>query len=269
MTCDGNQREKIESKTPKKIFKNKTFKERDILVSTHLYHHRFSDNSPHETFQFTLSIRFISFLHIYLSIYLYNTQHRMSLKIYWERITNKHSIAAKDALNVLFSKIAKPDIIGRFEIVKLSLGSKAPEFQIISISDPDPNILVPMSNNSIEARVKFSYDGDAFFQLEVELLVNAPTPKFIVFPISVKVSSPHLNAIASVIYDEDNVCFCLIPEDGDPLKDLEVEAMVGDAEQHVLMDLDKLISFVKEELREIIQQYLVYPNRITVPIKMD
>ncbi|GAM28832.1 hypothetical protein SAMD00019534_120080 [Acytostelium subglobosum LB1] len=198
----------------------------------------------------------------------------MSLKIYWERINEKQSIKAKDYLNRIFASINKPDIIGRFEITSLSLGSKPPSFEIISIADPDPNIVTPIRpSNSIEARVRFSYDGDAHFMLEAELLVNAPTPKFIIFPISIKVSSPHISGIASVIYDEENVCFCLLPsgniEDDQkgPIKDLKVEAQLGDASQHVLNDLDKLINFVTDELREIIRQRLVYPNRINIPIK--
>ncbi|EFA76822.1 hypothetical protein PPL_09574 [Heterostelium album PN500] len=152
----------------------------------------------------------------------------MSLKIYWERINNeKQSNKAKDYLNRIFASIDKPDIIGKFEITSLSLGSKPPTFEIISIADPDVNILTPAPNsNSIEARVKFSYDGDAHFMLEAELLVNAPTPKFIIFPISIKVSSPHISGIASVIYDEKN-----------------------------------------DELREIIAKRMVYPNRITLSLK--
>eukprot|EP01133_Synstelium_polycarpum_P006603 gene6603-7668_t len=195
----------------------------------------------------------------------------MSLKIYWDRISEKQSLRAKDNLNRIFASIDKPDIIGRFEITSLSLGSKPPSFQIVGISDPDPNIITPSSNNAIEARVKFSYDGDALFMLEAELLVNAPTPKFIIFPIQIKVSHPHISGIASVIYDEDNVCFCLLPDgstdEKGPLKDLKVEAQLGDTAQHVLMDLDKLITFVTDELREIIQKHLVFPNRIVVPIK--
>eukprot|EP01132_Coremiostelium_polycephalum_P011817 gene11817-14454_t len=204
----------------------------------------------------------------------------MSLKIYWDRLSEKTAVRAKDHLNQMFA-INKPDIIGKFLITDLSLGSKPPTFEIISITDPDPNILENTSPNGIEARVKFSYDGDAYFMLETELIVNAPTPKFIVFPISVKVSSPNISGIASVIYDQDRVCFCLLPPSqntnneststtttaqNSPLKDLKLELILGDASQHVLMNLDKLESFIIDQLREQLEKHLIFPNRITLPI---
>ncbi|KAF2068960.1 hypothetical protein CYY_009716 [Polysphondylium violaceum] len=193
----------------------------------------------------------------------------MSLKIYWERISEKQAVRAKDHLNNLFANINKPDIIGDIKITNLSFGSKPPQFQIISISDPDPKILGSQSPSGIEARVKFSYDGDAYFMFETELIVNTPTPKFICFPISVKVSSPHFSGIASVIYDTDKVCFCLLSEDGSsPLKDLKLDTQLGDTSQHVLMNLDKLESFIVEQLREQLQKHLVFPNRITLPIEL-
>ncbi|KYQ96937.1 hypothetical protein DLAC_04257 [Tieghemostelium lacteum] len=218
----------------------------------------------------------------------------MSLKIYWERITDKHSQKAKDQLNRLFEKTEKPDVIGKIVITDLSFGKQAPSIQIIQISDPDPTILGTQSSNGIEARVKFAYHGNAYFMLETELIVNQPTPKFIVFPIRIKVSSPNISGIASVIYDEDKVCFCLLPNQNgngnnssnsnnnsgtgsanttsdntctDILKDLKIETQMGDTSQQVLMNLGKLETFIVEQLQEMLKKHLVYPNRITIPIK--
>ncbi|EGC32536.1 hypothetical protein DICPUDRAFT_38290 [Dictyostelium purpureum] len=195
----------------------------------------------------------------------------MSLKIYWDRITEKHSIKLMNHLNQQLSGLTKTyENIGELKLSNLSLGSKPPTFEIIQISDPDALILGTKSPNGIELRAKIGYEGDAFIIVQTEFKVNLPTPNFITFPVTVKVSNPKFSGIASVIYDTDKVCFCFVPpadnSEGDytPLKDFKFETQLGDSDQHVLADLDKLENFIVGEIKSLLKKYLVYPNKLTV-----
>ncbi|KAK5583083.1 hypothetical protein RB653_004673 [Dictyostelium firmibasis] len=197
----------------------------------------------------------------------------MSLKIYWDRVTEKHSIKLMNYLNERISGLTETyDMVGDMKITNLSLGSKPPKFEIVQISDPDALILGSKSPNGIELRAKISYDGDAFIEIQAEFKVNLPTPNFISFPVNVKVSNPIFSGIATVIYDTDKVCFCFLPENGDspddftPLKDVKFETQLGDSAQQVLVDLDKLQNFIVDLIKTYLKKYLVFPNKMTIPL---
>eukprot|EP00298_Acanthocystis_sp_HF-20_P013357 c20309_g1_i3.p1 GENE.c20309_g1_i3~~c20309_g1_i3.p1 ORF type:complete len:146 (-),score=53.84 c20309_g1_i3:6-443(-) len=112
-------------------------------------------------------------------------------------------------LNEKFHEIDLPDFVGKINVNQLKLGSIPPIIQLLSVSDAilsetnsenknNEELIVDELN--VRIVVAISYSGDLGFSIETELVVNNPSPRFLVLPMQFHVSNIQIEAKIAAQY---------------------------------------------------------------------
>ncbi|KND02576.1 uncharacterized protein SPPG_03034 [Spizellomyces punctatus DAOM BR117] len=106
------------------------------------------------------------------------------------------------------------------------------------------------------------YKGNMRLAIRTELIVNQPTPAFMVLPLTLTLTGFHFTATAVIAYLGDRVNFCFKePDTGSAiLHDVSIDSEVGDRHKQVLKNVGRIERFIVEQLRKVIQDFLVFPN---------
>ncbi|KAJ3186233.1 Mitochondrial distribution and morphology protein 12 [Gaertneriomyces sp. JEL0708] len=113
-----------------------------------------------------------------------------------------------------------------------------------------------------QVEVEVIYKGNMRLAISTELIVNQPTPAFMVLPLTLTLTGFHFTATAIIAYLGDHMNFCFKePNAGSAiLHDLSIDSEVGDKHKQVLKNVGRIEKFIVEQLRKVIQDYLVLPN---------
>ncbi|KAI9099490.1 hypothetical protein DFS34DRAFT_713929 [Phlyctochytrium arcticum] len=117
-----------------------------------------------------------------------------------------------------------------------------------------------------QVEVEIAYKGSMRLAISTELIVNQPTPAFMVLPLTLTLTGFHFTATAIVAYLGDRVNFCFKEADTGAalLRDVSIDSEVGDRHKQVLKNVGKIERFIVDQLRKVIQDFLVFPNHQTI-----
>lgn len=111
------------------------------------------------------------------------------------------------------------------------------------------------------------YQGDMKIELSAELNLNFPSPGFVSLPLQITASSICFGssafvAVTSTDSRSPKVHFSLVsPLAGNHiLQDMKLESRIGAGEDRNLRNVEEVESFLKLEVRRIIEEELVFPN---------
>jgi hypothetical protein len=124
--------------------------------------------------------------------------------------------------------------------------------------------------------LQITYDGNASLQIETEVLVNIPVPRFITLPIDVTLSHLSIDAKLTVIYrpGKDHEVVAYLEDEGPNqailLKDLILGVEMGapliyepkSEEDMIYSDREKIETIIKDAVQFFAREHIVYPNVI-------
>ncbi|KAI8592518.1 hypothetical protein BDZ88DRAFT_494034 [Geranomyces variabilis] len=125
-----------------------------------------------------------------------------------------------------------------------------------------------------DAQVEFEivYKGNMRLAIQTELIVNQPTPAFMVLPLLLTLTGFQFTASALISYLGDRINFCFKESDAGTtiLQDVSIDSEVGDGrKQGVLKNVGRIERFIVEQLRKVIQDFLVFPNHHSLKLLQD
>ncbi|KAI8848302.1 hypothetical protein BC829DRAFT_394158 [Chytridium lagenaria] len=147
-----------------------------------------------------------------------------------------------------------------------------PDINPFGVGGPVPDSLVEelierhaqsmRRDTDIQMEILVDYRGNMRISVSTELIVNQPTPAFMVLPLTLTLTGFAFKAIAMICYLGDKINFCFKePIDGDGLfKEISIDSEVGDRDRQVLKNVNKIEKFIVEQLREVVSRHLMYPN---------
>jgi hypothetical protein len=146
-----------------------------------------------------------------------------------------------------------------------------------SIIEDLPHIL----GEGLMLTFQVTYNGNAHLQVDTEILINEPVPRFLSLPIDVTLSHLNIDAKLNIIFrpaTSEVVAFC----DDEPdapiiLKDLILAVAIGAPLAHeptaqedfVFRDRGKIENLVKDVVQFFAREHVVYPNVIRHTIQIE
>lgn len=152
------------------------------------------------------------------------------------------------------------------------------------------------SDNDIQFIAEIKYQGDLQLEINVNLLVNYPSPNFITLPIKLHVTDLNIHSIVAIAYLSNSVFLSFLcdiddnnsmdyfntnhgtnnPSGGnfveyfsggqqeriDIIKRVRIESEIGEVEQNVLRNVGKVEKFLVEQLRTILRDEVAWPSWI-------
>ena len=139
--------------------------------------------------------------------------------------------------------------------------------------DPAPGArtAAPTAVPSVQARVHVAYRGSLRVALSGALAVNAPEAHFVTLPLRVALASVAIDADVVVAIDGPKTSAhitILAPDGADAspravgeriLPTLRFDTEVGNADRHILRNVDKVERFLASLVRQVLHDELVYP----------
>ncbi|EMG47322.1 Mitochondrial distribution and morphology protein 12, partial [Candida maltosa Xu316] len=152
--------------------------------------------------------------------------------------------------------------------------------------------------NDLQLFVELNYKGDLYINLEVNLLVNYPSPNFISLPIKLHVTDIEIHSLATIAYLKKSVFLSILCDVNDKLpeftatnggdfveyymndainnresidiiKKIKIESEIGEGENSVLRNVGKVEKFLIEQLRKILRDELAWPSWICLDMNDD
>lgn len=151
------------------------------------------------------------------------------------------------------------------------------------------------SDSDIQFIAEVKYEGDLHLEINVNLLVNYPSPNFITLPINLHVTDLNIHSIMAIAYLKKSVFLtflCDIDEISvdyfntnhntggnfvdyvsgsqqeriDIIKRVRIESEIGEVEQNVLRNVGKVEKFLVEQLRSILRDEVAWPSWVCVDL---
>ncbi|KAJ2006219.1 Mitochondrial distribution and morphology protein 12 [Coemansia thaxteri] len=127
---------------------------------------------------------------------------------------------------------------------------------------PGEPLLEP-GEDDMQLLAKVEYSGDMSLVLHTELQLNYPASQFASLPVTLHITRIEFSAIAAIAYLPGRINMCFLEPElprSTLLQNFTIRTEVGDAQQHVLKNVEKLELFITEQLRQAIDDDLVFPS---------
>ncbi|KAJ1666696.1 Mitochondrial distribution and morphology protein 12 [Coemansia sp. RSA 1813] len=201
----------------------------------------------------------------------------MSFIINWEKLDKKVALSVQLQINQFFAGLDdRPSFLGDISVESLDFGSVAPNLEIVDLTEPFPEFYMateedegdlqpPLraSEDDMQLLAKVEYCGDMSIILKTELQLNYLTKQFVSLPVTLHITKIEFSALAVVAYLQDRVNFCFLeplPPRTSLLDSFVIRTEIGDADHHVLKNVEKLEQFITEQLRKAIDEDFVFPS---------
>ncbi|KAJ2824678.1 Mitochondrial distribution and morphology protein 12, partial [Coemansia erecta] len=116
-------------------------------------------------------------------------------------------------------------------------------------------VVVERSEDDIQLLANIEYHGDMTLILKTELQLNYPATQFASLPVTLHITKIQFSAVAVIAYLKDRINLCFMEPDlprTSLLDSFAIRTEIGDADHHVLKNVEKLESFITEQLRKAI-----------------
>ncbi|KAJ3039714.1 Mitochondrial distribution and morphology protein 12 [Rhizophlyctis rosea] len=113
-----------------------------------------------------------------------------------------------------------------------------------------------------QIELNMDYKGNMRLVINTQLIVNFPTPNFMVLPLTLTLTGFSFQATAVIAHLGDRINFCFRdPGAGESvLHDVSIDSEIGDKNRQVLKNVGRIEKFILEQLRKLIEDYFVFPN---------
>ncbi|KAI8898331.1 hypothetical protein BC833DRAFT_590191 [Globomyces pollinis-pini] len=145
-----------------------------------------------------------------------------------------------------------------------SIGTPKSQPDTSDLFNSDTYETIERTESDAQLDLSIVYNGNMRMSISTSLIVNQPTPGFMVLPLTLTLTKSSLKATAVIAYlsKVNMINFCLkTPSPGDPiLKDLNIDTAIGDGNRSVLKNVGKIESFIVHTLSAFLNDYVVFPN---------
>jgi hypothetical protein len=146
------------------------------------------------------------------------------------------------------------------EVTELVFDDAVPTFTNAKIS----TLSSTSAHDSLIVYIDTSYQGRIKLAVECEVVLNWPKPTFAILPVAISVSLIKLNTTCAIQVKEHYLTLSFLPETFRAT--LEIQSSLGYRTQ--IRDLPKIKSMILARVQIFLQQYIMAPNFITIPLPM-
>lgn len=233
----------------------------------------------------------------------------MSVEVDWDNISGdpQVSLGMKDFLNSRLEELELPSYVNNIRVESFNLGSVPPKITLKQMTDPLDEFysyLVRESeikeedaldkNTDLQLLIEVEYSGDMCIELSAELVLNYPTPSFMLLPVKLRISDIGIHSLCLVSYLKKQVFISFLCDVADPLLDehrmrldpsgpsfgskrsierislirnIKIHTELGQQEQghgSVLRSVGKLEEFLVDIIRDIFRREVAWPSWINL-----
>ncbi|KNC87265.1 hypothetical protein, variant [Sphaeroforma arctica JP610] len=124
----------------------------------------------------------------------------------------------------------------------------------------------------VQVRVRVAYQGSAVLRVSADVQVNTPSPAFVSLPFELTTRALHIDAeIIAYVRENKDIRISLLHsiKHSSPLVDVSFDANLGDENQSVLRNVEKIQNFIVVATRTLMAKYLMYPRSLVFPFTFD
>ncbi|EGF79219.1 hypothetical protein BATDEDRAFT_85738 [Batrachochytrium dendrobatidis JAM81] len=132
-------------------------------------------------------------------------------------------------------------------------------------------VQLPPQDTDAQLELNVRYHGNMRLSISTELIVNQPTPAFMVLPLALTLTGFSFDGTAVIAYLGYAINFCFKePLDGNSiLQDMTIESEIGDRNKQVLKNVEKIERFIVQQLKSFFNDFLVFPNFHSIYLTQD
>ncbi len=138
-----------------------------------------------------------------------------------------------------------------------------------------------VESTQVQVEMKMKYDGNMFMKIKTELIVNQPTPRFMVLPVTLTLTKFYFQAhvVVAMVGHTVNFCFKKLAEQGEAntissrtstlgplLQNLQIDTEIGDEGKQVLRNVKKIERFIVEQVHNMAEKLLTFPSFYSVDL---
>lgn len=229
----------------------------------------------------------------------------MSIDINWP--SDPQDLNEKIAfwLNDHCQKLELPNFLRNLHVKNFSIGSVGPTLTIRHIGDPFDEFYhqedeeeLEKSTNDIQFLVEVDYKGDVTLEIEIELLINYPSPEFIKLPVNLKIVEMSIHSLLVISYISKRVFLSFLCDISDNelddilknprlskdkttridiIRNLKIENEIGELKNvsaeydqgAILRNVDKVERFLTDLIRDLLRDELAWPGWIEFDFNDD
>ncbi|KAJ1675454.1 Mitochondrial distribution and morphology protein 12 [Spiromyces aspiralis] len=142
----------------------------------------------------------------------------------------------------------------------------------LSLGQPSRSRYLERTQEDIQFKFKLQYAGDMTITLATKLQLNYPADSFMTLPVTLKITKLRINAIAIVAHLKNRINLCFLEPESPGmsiLENLSIQSIIGDDHVHVLKNVEKVESFIIDQLRQAINQDFVFPSYSSIELTED
>lgn len=212
---------------------------------------------------------------------------QMSVNINWKEIAQNKEIAKnfKDFITKQLNSVDFPDYLGPIIIEALQLDSNSPHVSICDVMEPfdifvnnshEKSFLNSNSHDELEDLLNFQiilhakYRGKPSCDLSSEFHLNKPVVDFATLPVEIKLKELSFDFKIAVAYISKIVYISVLGTQNEERQNfslsIDFETSIGDKNNEMLHDTEKVQTFVTDLVKRWITRTLTYPNFIKFAI---
>ncbi|KAH6560596.1 hypothetical protein BASA62_010379 [Batrachochytrium salamandrivorans] len=118
-------------------------------------------------------------------------------------------------------------------------------------------VQMPQQETDAQLELKVGYHGNMRLSISTELIINQPTPEFMVLPLALTLTGFFFEGTAVIAYlgYAINFCFKEPPNGENILQDMTIESEIGDKNKQVLKNVGKIERFIVQQLKSFFQRF--------------
>ncbi|KAJ1914856.1 Mitochondrial distribution and morphology protein 12 [Mycoemilia scoparia] len=149
---------------------------------------------------------------------------------------------------------------------------QSPTSTVMDKHNQKNNGYVEKTEEDIQFTLKLKYSGDMTATLATKIQLNYPADSFISLPVTLYITKIRFEATAVVAHLKDRINLCFLePEESNTsiLQDMKIRSEIGDNQTHVLKNVEKIETFIIDQLRHAIDNDFVFPSYSSIELDGD
>lgn len=231
----------------------------------------------------------------------------MSVEIDWDNIRGDLSVnqGVKDFLNSRLQEFELPSYVNNLKVTNFDLGTMPPNVILKQMDDPLDEFYSYLlqegdiskeaakdKNTDVQLLVELDYKGDMSIELSADLVLNYPSPQFMILPVKLRISDIGMHCLCLLAYLKKQLFISFLCDVSDPLlendklqvdpsgpnfmgkralerisliRNIKIHTELGQLDQgegSVLRSVGKLEEFLVDLFRNLIRKEAAWPSWI-------
>lgn len=233
----------------------------------------------------------------------------MSLEIDWESIRGDPNVnkSINEFLNLRLQELELPSYVNNLKVTNFDLGAIAPEITLKQMDDPLDEFYTYLQeegeidgesmndkNTDMQLLVELDYKGDMSIEVTAELVLNYPSPQFMLLPVKLRINDIGMHCLCLFAYLKKQMFISFLCDVSDPLlednklqvdpngpnfmgkrslerisliRNIKIHTELGQQEQgegSVLRSVGKLEEFLVDIFRSLLRKEAAWPSWINL-----